>query len=299
MNTQINDWKRVEDTTESDTYKRKFSEIHRVIHVETGELGILKLVDKTKVTPEIVDQLRMESLLSFNVKGLPSVLAIFENEHYFSFVKRYQKGVRWKDYTDTLSDKEFFCHLPLALLQLIEILHIVHLKGFAHGDIKPTNILINANSSTDFQMELIDFGMSYKVGESKADKIPFSLGFAAPELILNRLELTNETTDFYSLAITIYVLVSGKIPLAHPNPEVFINLQLTHPLMPDSKIPKSVFTLIEKMTFKPMFPLPPHLMEEKKLVEMLLESIDKRLNYNALEIYLNNLEIKKKWFKYR
>jgi serine/threonine protein kinase len=117
--------------------------------------------------------------------------------------------------------------------------------------------------------------------------------------MLNKLELANETTDFYSLAISIYTLITGEIPLVHPNPELFINLQLTHPLIQNSKIPKSVFELIEKMTQKPQFSIPPNQMEVETVEEILKTSIKQRLNYLELRDYLSNMEIKKKWFKFR
>jgi serine/threonine protein kinase len=299
MATHLTDWIKQETTKNTFSAKRKFGHTARVVHKATNEQGVLKMIDKSKVSPETIEQLRVESSLSFTEKGLPEIRAIFENDNYFSFVKRYQEGIHWQTYVDTLSDTDFYAHLPKALLQLVELLHKVHQKGYLHGDIKPSNVLINANSPIDFQMELIDFGLSFTIGAKKEANHPFSLGFAPPELMLNKLELANETTDFYSLAISIYTLITGEIPLVHPNPELFINLQLTHPLIQNSKIPKSVFELIEKMTQKPQFSIPPNQMEVETVEEILKTSIKQRLNYLELRDYLSNMEIKKKWFKFR
>ena len=43
---------------------------------------------------------------------------------------------------------------------LAEALMILHSFGIVHGDIKPENILI----TKDFQVKIIDFGISWKIG---------------------------------------------------------------------------------------------------------------------------------------
>lgn len=292
----VTDFKRI---TRMPSHKRKFGETHFVQHEITEEKGVLKLIQKEGLSEKILARLRVESTLSFEEKGLPEILCTFENEHYFSFVKRYQEGILWKEYVDQLSNKDFYRHLPKAIAQLIELLHIVHQKGYIHGDIKPSNILIHALSPDDFQLALIDFGLSFPIGKINHEKLSFPLGYAAPELILGQLDLANETTDFYSLGITIYNLITDTIPLAHIHPEIFVNLQLTHPIPENSKIPKSVSTLLEKMTAKATFPLPPNRLSSEKINELLIAGIQERENYETLLKEWNSLEIKKKWFKYR
>lgn len=293
---QVSDFIRIADSA---SYQRKFGETHFVKHKETGEKGVLKLIRKDTVSAEMLTYLKQEAFLSFEEKGLPEILCVFENETYFSFVKRFQEGIAWKTYCNTLSDKSFYAHLPLALAQIIDVLHKVHEKGFIHGDIKPSNILIQANSPTDFQMELIDFGMSFPIGFIPNDKLPFSLGFAPPELLLNRLDLADETTDFFALGITMYNVITNEIPLAHPNPELFINLQLTHPILRNSKIPQSVFEIIAQMTQKPSFKLPPNQIANEELNLLVRESMAKRLKYSALRDAFANLKIKKTLFGFR
>ncbi len=281
------------------SHKRKFGETHIVQHEITQEKGVLKLIQKDGLSETMLSRLRLESTLSFEEKGLPEILCVFENDHYFSFVKRYQEGILWKEYVDQLSDKDFFRHLPKAISQLIELLHIVHQKGYIHGDVKPSNILINATSPDEFQLALIDFGLSFPIGTSSDSKLSFPLGYAAPELILGQLEIANETTDFYSLGITIYNIITGSIPLAHVNPEIFVNLQLTHPIPENSNIPKSVFTLLDKMMAKAMFPLPPNRLSKERVNALLLAGMEKRENYETLVKEWHTLVITKKWFRYQ
>lgn len=293
---EINDFIQVRELT---TNGRKFGSTFLVKHKTSNALGVLKLIKKDSVTNEVLEQLKIEASISFQEKGLPEILCEFENANYFSFVKRYQEGILWKEYADSLSKRDFFAHLPLAVCQIIEILHKVHQQGWLHGDIKPSNILINAKSPLDFQMELIDFGMSFKIGQQPSCKLPFSLGFSPPEIMLNRRDLTDETTDFYSLGITIINLITGEIPLKHTNPELFINLQLTHPIFRPNHIPSSIWNIISKMVVKPSFPMPPNQLSDDEIKSSITATLNERLNYDYLLSTWEKIEIKKGLFGFK
>ena len=104
----------------------------------------------------------------------------------------------------------------------------------------------------------------------------FPLGFAAPELILNKIDLINPTTDYFALGITIYRLWAGKLPLAHPNPSVFTNLQLAHPIPSDSSMPKQLNEWILHVCAKPHWRTAPNLMSEEEVDQRLQKSFEQR-----------------------
>jgi serine/threonine protein kinase len=114
------------------------------------------------------------------------------------------------------------------------------------------------------------------------------LGFAAPELLLNRLSIVNQSTDIYALGILIWRLYTGELPLTHPNPSIFTNLQLTHPLPNDSSIPKRLFPILEKMTVKHQFQLPPNKMGRNEVDELLSKAMLQR--YTNLTEVLNDIQ---------
>lgn len=293
---QVTDFEKIRELTSNG---RKFGNTYLVEHKETKAKGVLKLIQKNQVSEVVLQQLKTEASLSFQEKGLPEIWCQFENENYFSLIKKYQEGILWEDYLERLSTKEFYRHLPLAVVQLIEILHVVHKRGWIHGDIKPSNILIHASAIDDFQIELIDFGMSRQIGKTLSTELPFSLGFSSAERMLNRGDLLNEKSDFYSLGISLIYLFTGSIPLQHPNPELFTNLQLTHPIDKPNRIPKSVWEIISRMVEKPNFPKPPHHLNDEKVVSIIQQAQSKQLEYSALLEKWRTIEIKKTWLGYR
>lgn len=60
------------------------------------------------------------------------------------------------------------CHLELLIilfLNLLDGIYEIHKQGLIHGDIKIVNIICMKNSNGTYQLVLIDFGLSKKIGE--------------------------------------------------------------------------------------------------------------------------------------
>jgi len=94
--------------------------------------------------------------------------------------------------------------------QLMNGLKAIHLAGIAHRDIKPQNILLDA----DYCIKITDFGWS-KIFETEQDRIMKTTyvgtrGFQAPEL-LKHLQYTN-ACDIFSCAVVLFVMVAGYPP---------------------------------------------------------------------------------------
>jgi serine/threonine-protein kinase len=165
-----------------------------------------------------------------------------------------------------------------------------------HCDIKPSNILVK-KTEDDFEIALIDFGLAVRTTEPENRKILFPLGFAAPELLLNELDLVDHRTDLFALGISCWNLFTGELPLTHPNPSIYTNLQLTHPLPDHSSLPKGLYPILKKMANKHVFRTAPNLMtaEERKMA--LKEGLLGRYaTLSEVLIDLTNVPLKKNWF---
>lgn len=93
-----------------------------------------------------------------------------------------------------------------------EALKVVHKNELVHRDVKPANIIIRNGSAV-----LIDFGLargfdSKRLSISDVEK-EAEKGFTAPELYSQTIEL-GAYTDVYSLAATLYNLLTGKLPIS-------------------------------------------------------------------------------------
>ena len=165
----------------------------------------------------------------------------------------------------------------------------------AHNDIKPRNILATSrNGITEFI--LIDFGLAFNFPEVDNQEVLFALGYSSPELVLSKKSIVNHSSDIFSLGIVLYQLWTGKIPLTHPNPTVFTNLQITHPLTNSDSIPDKLFQILAKMCVKHQFRLPPNQLPEDEVLNALLEAqIQRYQSISDVVLDIQEVEINSTW----
>jgi predicted Ser/Thr protein kinase len=95
------------------------------------------------------------------------------------------------------------------VFKCIRALEYAHQHGIIHRDIKPGNILLSADGET----KLSDFGASFQQRlEDKTTQIKGigSPAYMSPEQL--RLEPLNQQTDIYSLGVTMFRLLTGRLP---------------------------------------------------------------------------------------
>ena len=94
---------------------------------------------------------------------------------------------------------------------LADALDYAHQRGIVHRDIKPTNILLEADG-TPF---LADFGIAKILGESVNPTLTkWTVGtpeYMSPEQVLGRR--IDHRADLYSFGVVIYQLLLGSLPL--------------------------------------------------------------------------------------
>jgi serine/threonine protein kinase len=96
-------------------------------------------------------------------------------------------------------------------LQILEGVGFAHKYRIIHGDIKPSNILLDQQG----RAKVADFGLAFslpygKKGEEK--KLPVGTPhYMSPEQILN--EPVDFRTDIYSLGVTFFCMLTGELPL--------------------------------------------------------------------------------------
>lgn len=95
-------------------------------------------------------------------------------------------------------------------------LKAIHDAGIIHKDLKPSNIMLNADGVT---VSIIDFGISSAVDDSSTilvTKTGMTPEYSAPETFKN---IFYEGSDYYSFGITLFELFCGYTPYANMQPE--------------------------------------------------------------------------------
>ena len=125
------------------------------------------------------------------------------------------------------------------IAELARAVHYAHQRGILHRDIKPGNILIDAQG----EPHLTDFGLARLMqGEGTITRTLDTLGtpsYMAPEQALGNNQLTSET-DVYGLGAVLYHLLTGHPPFAGGTTYDTIRLLLeTEPRQPRLLNPKT------------------------------------------------------------
>lgn len=120
----------------------------------------------------------------------------------------------------------------LALAQRIgEVLSEVHRRGLLHRDIKPANIV----QCDDGRVMLIDFGTAREYSKDahsmQGHSIVVTPGYAPLEQYAERAT-RGAYTDVYSLAATLYHLLTGEMPPAASDRALGVELRPAHELNP-------------------------------------------------------------------
>jgi len=270
---------------------RKFNRV-ALVENESGERFVLK---SCALENETGCQLLLEEFqFSFDIFGLPEAVKLDKTTSELQLLLKYKEGIPLDHHWKSLKRKERKQFLSQFVPAFLELLQQVHQQGIIHNDIRSGNILINGS-----EIHLIDFGMATRIEEKTNRKILFSLQYASPELILNKLHLLDKTSDLFSFALVLIQLLHGKPVLTHSNPSVLTNLAITYPLDLKGIVPKEFVSILEQMCHKATFKTSPNRMSIDEVEQLLVGAQKIRLNNELIEdwkVSLKNWSNKKFYF---
>jgi hypothetical protein len=123
-------------------------------------------------------------------------------------------------------------------IEVCDVLELAHTAGIVHGDIKPANILDVAAATDKTQrttIKLLDFGVS-RFMTSATRNLFRSVPYCSPEVRMGADP--GRTDDLWSLCVTIYELVEGRLPFSDPE---------RPPFSGDSRCPPDLKSILQKM----------------------------------------------------
>lgn len=215
--------------------------------IDTSEGGRPCAIKETyDVTPAARRQALMEAAVLFTIKSdhLPQVYDAFEDSGRFYLVMQLIEG---QNLLEIMRQRGSPCSEQEVLrwmLPIIDVLNELHSRHppVMHRDIKPGNIIITPAQNA----VLVDFGLTklYDPGiDTQSNMRAVSEGFSPVEQYIGK---TSPQSDIYSLAATMYFLLTGYVPLSS------IQRSVHDDLIPPRRLNPQISSQVEQGLLKAM-----------------------------------------------
>ncbi|MDP4813475.1 MAG: serine/threonine-protein kinase [Saprospiraceae bacterium] len=223
---------------------------------ETGRKVAVKVLFKEFTSNENnIERFKIESTVKIRHKNLIEMIDFIEDGGKFHIISEYLEG-------EVLSDKLLKLikngqtvgvdYAKRIILGIAEGLEELHKNKIIHRDIKPSNIML----LDDGNIKLFDYGVIKKSDEvinklTRDGSFVGSYQYASPEQIRNvDKNAINESTDVYSLGITLYELLTGQVPFDGISEWEIMEKHTKEILPTHSNINKGFYNLITNATAK-------------------------------------------------
>ena len=223
----------------SEVYKAKCHKLNRYVAIKV-------LKEEFGKDANFVKKFNIEAQAAAGLSH-PNIVNIYDvvNENNMHFiVMELIEGITLKDYIASKGMLDIKEAINIAL-QVAKGLECAHERNIVHRDVKPQNIII----SVDGTVKVADFGIAKATTEETINA--FALGsvhYISPEQAKGTY--TDIRSDIYSLGVSLYEMISGRVPF---NGENAVAVALAHveevvtpPSIYNSKISPELETIVLK-----------------------------------------------------
>ncbi|MDB9514733.1 serine/threonine-protein kinase PknK, partial [Kamptonema animale CS-326] len=231
--------------------------VYRGIRISNQQPVVIKLLRNEYPNFTELLQFRNQYTIAKNL-NFPSIIQPLTLEAYhnsYALVMEDFGGVSLSTHSLKIAtnDSKTNKYLPLAeflniAIQLTDILHYLYQNCVIHKDIKPANILINPDTK---QIKLIDFSISSLLPRETQEiqnpnVLEGTLAYISPEQTGRMNRGIDYRSDFYSLGVTFYELLTGELPFVSADAMELVHCHLAkHPISIHQINPETPLSLSE------------------------------------------------------
>lgn len=206
-------------------YKAKCHKLNRMVAVKV-------LKEEFCNDSNFVSKFKMEAQAAAGLSH-PNIVSVYDvidegKIHYI--VMELIEGITLKSYIAKKGKLEVKESIGISI-QVAQGIAAAHEQHIIHRDIKPQNMII----SRDGKVKVADFGIARAVSAQTLTSAAMgSVHYISPEQAKGGF--SDERSDIYSLGITMYEMVTGRVPFEGENT---VSIALAH--LEDAMVPPSVY----------------------------------------------------------
>jgi serine/threonine protein kinase len=241
-------------------YESANSLVYRGVR-DNGRSVIIKMLKQDYPSPQELTRYRQEYAItqSLNLEG---VIKAYHQQDYQRTLIILLEDFGGKSLEELMQlYPETFCPMSLSTflrlaINLTDILGEIHAAHVIHKDFNPGNIVLNLDTGV---VKIIDFGIATQFSRTNPTfKSPHvlegTLAYLSPEQTGRMNRSLDYRTDFYSLGVTFYELLTGHLPFPATNILELVHCHIAKQPVPphemNAAIPKPISDIILKLMAK-------------------------------------------------
>lgn len=241
-------------------YESPNSLVYRGWCKQNRQAVILKVLKQDYPTPEEITRYKQEYAIAQSFSDVKGVVQAYKLEKYQNTLVMFLEDFGGESLRILMS-QGWGSHLVANIseflylaIKISKILGKIHNNQVIHKDINPSNIVLNPVTK---QLKIIDFGISTALTKENPrlqnpTVLEGTLAYISPEQTGRMNRALDYRTDFYSLGVTFYELLTGELPFTTKDPLELVHCHIAKipptPLHPYIPIP--LINIVAKLMAK-------------------------------------------------
>ncbi|MDC0680417.1 protein kinase domain-containing protein [Sorangium atrum] len=174
----------------------------------------IKRLKSERPLPVEIAKLKYEYAIARDL-ALPGVVRVYGIEKVGSSLALIMEDAGERPLNEIIGASKLKLEDALRIaISIADVLESIHRRGVTHMDVKPHNILVDAET---LQAKLTDFGSATRLSQeahkaSRFASFEGTLAYMSPEQSGRLNVVIDRRTDLYSLGVTLYEMVTGVLP---------------------------------------------------------------------------------------
>jgi serine/threonine protein kinase len=233
-------------TLSAQIHESSRSSVYRGIRDCDNQRVILKVLKQNYPTPKELLRYRQEYEITKSLQ-LPGAIAAYNLEKYQNTLIIVLEDIQGESLKIWLTQREFSLSEFLDIaIKLADSLAQIHAAKIIHKDINPSNIIFNPQTQ---QLKIIDFGLATVLPRENPlihhpNVLEGTLAYLSPEQTGRMNRTLDYRTDFYSLGVTLYELLTHQLPFPTTDVMELIHCHLARQPIPPQEIDPSLPTVL-------------------------------------------------------